>query len=113
MAAAGKIAGIQIGLAAELRDALGDLVDVPLLGGGVLEKLVGDGRERFVQEILLEASAEGKDDEDENDDAEASARIKAPSAAVGPRRQSADERQHQHDDQNCRQHGHPPCCVGI
>jgi hypothetical protein len=29
MAAAGKIAGVQIGLAAELREALGDLVDVP------------------------------------------------------------------------------------
>src|SRR5262245_12080110 len=42
--------------------------------------------------------------DDEEDDAEPAARVITPSSAVGPRRQGANESQHQDDDQDCRQH---------
>lgn len=51
----------------------------------------------------LQSAHQQEHDHDHQNDAETTARIVAPACAVRPRRQSADKKQDEYDEQNCTQ----------
>src|SRR5919201_6759457 len=77
-------------------------------GSFMYQQAIRPGREsrRFLAVSGSETSGHHQDDEDQEDQAEGSARVIAPSRAVGPCRQRADQEQDQ-DNEEDRSRAHP------